>query len=212
MLYNPVRQLVIDSSNKCSLQCSKCAREYFKRTKQRVPGELLTVERFEKLIDYFDELVEFCGQISDPVMNPNLPKFLSILYEKKIPSVVSTAASYRSLDWYKNTYELNPDTEWIFGLDGLPEESHLYRKNQDGPKIFEAMKLASSMGIKVVWQYIVFRYNEDHIEQAIKMAEENNIIFELNISSRWDGPDDPLMPLNPKYVKKHGTERKDIFS
>lgn len=218
-MYKPVRQLVIDSSNKCSLQCPKCGREGFRISKQKVPGELLTVEKFEKLIDYFDEMVEFCGQISDPVMNPNLPKFLSILHEKKIPSIVSTAASYRSLDWYKNIYKLNPNTKWVFGLDGLPEESHIYRKNQDGPKIFEAMKLASSMNVKVVWQYIVFRYNENHIEQAIEMAKENGIIFELNISSRWntsrlkpDVIDDELAPLNPKYIKKHGTEQSELFS
>lgn len=211
-MYEPIRKIVIDSSNKCSLQCHKCAREYFRLSKQKVPGELLTVEKFEKVIDYFDEFVEFCGQISDPVMNPNLPTFLSILYDRKIPSKVSTAASYRSIDWYINAFKLNPDTEWVFGVDGLPQDSHIYRKNQNGEKLFEVMKIGAEMGMKIIWQYIVFRYNENDVEQAIQLAKDNGIIFELNISSRWDGPDDPYKPLNPIYVKEHGTKQTELFS
>ena len=64
------------------------------------------------------------------------------------------------------------------------------------------MKLGASKGMQIVWQYIVFKYNEDHIKESKQLAEDNDIIFELNISSRWDGPDDPLMPLNKLYVKE----------
>jgi MoaA/NifB/PqqE/SkfB family radical SAM enzyme len=211
-MYEPVRKVVIDASNKCSLQCSKCGREWYRNNKEKVPGELLTVSKFKKLIEYFDEYVEFCGQLSDVTMNPYLPEFLSILYDKKISSKVSTAASYRNTDWYIKAFSSNPNTKWVFGIDGLPHESHLYRKNQNGIKLFEIMKTGASMGMNVTWQYIVFRYNEEHIDQAIEMAKEFNITFELNISSRWSGPSDPLKPLNPKYVKIHGTKQSELFS
>ena len=212
MIYEPNRKLVIDASNKCSLQCCSCAREYFRVNKIKVPGEILTLNRFNKLVSYFNEFVEFTGQISDPIMNPNLPEFLKILYEKNIPSKVCTAATYkpRDLDWYKNIFNVNPDTIWVFGLDGLPNESHLYRKKQDGEKLFKIMQLASSMGIEVIWQYIVFRYNENHIQEAIQLAKDNNITFELNISSRWSGPNDPLMPLNKLYVKEFGSVQAEL--
>ena len=199
---NSNRNLVVDTSNLCSLQCSKCMREYLKQNKRKVPGDNLTVDRFKKLIKYFDETVTFSGQISDPVMNPHLPTFLKILYEEDILSGVHTAASYRNLDWYEFAYNSNLNTRWVFGLDGLPSESHIYRKKQDGHKIFEAMKLGASKGIQIVWQYIVFKYNENHIEESRKLAEDNNITFELNVSSRWDGPDDPLIPSNKLYVKE----------
>ena len=156
-MYEPVRKVVIDASNKCSLQCSKCGREWYRNNKEKVPGELLTVSKFKKLIEYFDEYVEFCGQLSDVTMNPYLPEFLSILYDKKISSKVSTAASYRNTDWYIKAFSSNPNTKWVFGIDGLPHESHLYRKNQNGIKLFEIMKTGASMGMNVTWQYIVFR-------------------------------------------------------
>ena len=151
-MYEPRRKLVIDASNKCNLQCPKCGREWFRNNKVKVPGELLTVSRFEKLVEYFNEKVEFCGQISDATMNPHLPEFLSILHSKNIPSKVSTAASYRSIDWYIKAFSANPNTEWLFGLDGLPNQSHIYRKNQNGEKIFEAYTQQKTPGAyRIFW-------------------------------------------------------------
>ena len=120
------RMIVIDASNKCSLQCPKCGRQAFVDQKKRIPGRKLTVDSFKKILTHFDEGIEFTGQYSDPIMNPHLPEFLSILNERGIPSRVSTAASYRSKDWYIDCFNRNPNTEWVFGLDGLPEESHQY--------------------------------------------------------------------------------------
>jgi predicted nucleic-acid-binding Zn-ribbon protein len=45
-MYDPVRKAVIDASNKCSLQCSKCGREWYRNNKVKVPGELLTIDKF----------------------------------------------------------------------------------------------------------------------------------------------------------------------
>lgn len=194
------RMLVIDASNKCSLQCPKCGRQAFVSQKKRIPGRKLTVDQFKKLIDYFNEGIEFTGQYSDATMNPHLPEFLTLLNDRDIPSRVCTAASYRSKDWYIDCFRRSPKTEWVFGVDGLPEESHQYRVGQNGEKLFDIMCTAASMGIRVVWQYIVFRYNELSIQEAMLLAEENNIIFELNLSSRWDH-NDPLKPVSKKYVK-----------
>jgi hypothetical protein len=47
------------------------------------------------------------------------------------------------------------------------------------------MKLGANMGIHIKWQYIVFNYNQDHIEQAKKMSEDDGIEFRLSFSNRW---------------------------
>ena len=78
------------------------------------------------------------------------------------------------------------NTTWIFGLDGLPEESHKYRINQNGVHLFEMMKMGVSMGVNICWQYIVFNYNQDHISVAEDMSEKEGIEFRLTFSSRWD--------------------------
>ena len=55
------------------------------------------------------------------------------------------------------------------------------------------MKLAVMMGIKTYWQYIVFKYNQDHIEKAKNMAKSYGMIFKEQHSSRWD-VNDPYRP------------------
>ena len=49
-----------------------------------------------------------------------------------------------------------------------PEESHKYRINQDGRQVWEVMKMGAEMGCKIKWQYIVFNYNEKHIETKLE--------------------------------------------
>jgi hypothetical protein len=51
-----------------------------------------------------------------------------------------------------------------------------------------------------IWQYIVFAYNENNIEEAKKIATSHGIKFMIVTSSRWKKDTfDPLMPTNPKY-------------
>ena len=99
---------------------------------------------------------------------------------------------------YKRLFEANPNAKWIFGIDGLPKDSHKYRINQDGEHLFNMMKMANDFGLSVIWQCIVFRYNENDIEKCKQLAKENNIKIDINMSGRWRN-DDKYKPLNPKY-------------
>ena len=42
---------------------------------------------------------------------------------------------------YISAFKSNPKANWIFGIDGMPEESKQYRVNQDGEKLFKIMFL-----------------------------------------------------------------------
>ena len=166
--------------------------------KRKIPGQNMTIEQFRKIVNYF-RYIHFCGQISDPIFNPNLITFLSMCKDANKGSTMHTAASQRPISWYKEAFDTNPDTRWIFGLDGLPEESCMYRVNQDGEKLFEAMKMGAKKGLQIDWQYIVFSYNEDHVEEAYNMAKDNGIQFIVNYSGRWTSEKDPYKPRNPKF-------------
>ena len=194
------RQLNIDIGFRCPLECPRCQRQVtwrkpaWRKTALKVPGRDLTLDEIDKISDYYDDFL-FCGQLSDPVHHPKFPEILEMLYKKKIKAEVSTAASQKSKAFYIKCFEANPDAMWIFGIDGLPEESHKYRINQDGQKLFDIMiESKKHLEDTPTWQYIVFSYNEDHIEQAKKLAKENGVQFMLLHSSRWLGNDDPLKP------------------
>ena len=124
-------------------------------------------------------------QQSDPLAHPDILEFIFLCRRRKLD--IHTATSHKSKEFYKEAFEMSGEnTTWIFGLDGLPEESHKYRIHQNGVHLFEMMKMGVSMGANICWQYIVFNYNQDHISIAEDMSEKEGIEFKLTFSSRWN--------------------------
>lgn len=182
------KSINLDITHKCTLECPRCPRKLY----DKVPGHDMSISEYRKIISYFNH-INFCGNISDPVLNPNFIEFLRINYDFGIPCNVHNAATGKKLTWYKEAFNTNPKAKWFFGLDGLPNESHKYRVNQKGYQLFEAMKLSSIMNINSTWRMIVFKFNEDHIEQCRKLANDIGINFQLVKSSRFK-KNDPLKP------------------
>jgi len=183
----------LDIGSRCPLQCPACYRQT--QEYDRHSFNDMSVEDLQKFVDSKFTHIEFCGQQSDPMAHPNILEFISICYNKKL--TIHTAASHRKKDFYEEAFNrCGMCTSWIFGLDGLPEESHKYRINQNGVHLYEMMKLGVSMGVDIKWQYIVFKYNQDHIEQAQKMAEDEGIEFQLALSDRWNNNE--LIKFKPR--------------
>ena len=177
------RTLNIDAGPKCTLQCSACARTRFRKNNQRIPGKDLTPEQFKKIIKYFKR-VSFCGTFSDPIFNIHFIEILKICRDENIFTEVHTAASHKPEKWYQEAFLANINANWIFGIDGLPKDSHKYRVNQDGEFLFDMMLLNKYLGSKPEWQYIVFDYNKDDIEEAKKIAKQHKLKFMLILSKR----------------------------
>lgn len=197
------RAINIDAGFRCTLECPGCARTKFKRNGKRIPGKDLTVEQFDKITDYF-KTVSFCGTFSDPIFNKNFIEFLKICKRKNIDTEISNAASHKPVKWYEEAFKANKDALWHFGIDGLPEESHKHRKNQDGVKLFDMMLTAKYLGLNVVWQYIVFDYNENHIEEAIKLSRTHQLTLSLIESERLLINDSGVKAVKLKYDNMSG--------
>ena len=188
----------LDITHRCGLECPRCLRQWYRKRDLRIPGEDMSIEIFEKVVDHYSMLI-FCGQISDPIHHPKFIDFLKMAYSKNKRVSVHTASSLKSMKWFIEAFEANVNATWTFGIDGLPKESHKYRVNKDVEKLYQAMVEARYiLKDRPVWQYIPFSYNETHIDEAKKMAEEADVVFALNISSRWWYKNDELMPKNPK--------------
>lgn len=179
------KSLNIDIGFRCTLQCSECVRTKFIKLNKPLLGKDLTISQFNKISNFFKgRKIEFCGSWSDPIFNPDFLLMLEMCKEKNIEAVVHTAASHKPESWYREAFAANADATWIFGIDGLPSESHKYRVNQDGEKLFNIMLLAKSLNIKTVWQYIVFEYNRHNIEKAKEIAKKEKINFLLINTTR----------------------------
>ena len=192
----------IDLTNKCTLKCSMCARQKFDNPKL-IPGGDISIEGFQKMLDYFDS-VYLCGVYGDPIFNPNLHTFLKMCYDQNKFIQIHTAASHRPMEWYEKAFEANPNCVWVFGIDGLPYQSFAYRENQDGEYLFDVMLKARNMNINVIWQYLVFKYNEDKIDYAKKLADNHGIKLEIHHTSRVN----EFLAPTVKVVKEEVNEEK----
>lgn len=186
----------LEITDKCKLKCPNCARQTFPSSLKVIKD--ITLKDYDKIVDAFSS-VSLCGTFSDPIYHP---KFHDILiasrYLKQLH--IHTNGSGKTQEWWRKAFQISVDmgnVEWQFALDGLPNESHIYRIGQDGLQVWEMMKLGSEMGANITWQYIPFLYNQDHVEQARKMAEEHGIKFFLKISSRHP---EGMTPTRKEYA------------
>ena len=198
--------LNIDITHRCALECPRCQRQtQFRDRGQKVYSVDISLEDIKKLAAHY-KCFDFCGQLSDPVHHPKFIEILAYLKSVNVKCYVHNASSAKSLDWYIKAWKANTSATWIFGIDGLPNESHKYRVNQDGEKLFKIMcESKKYLNTRSVWQYIIFNYNEDHLEEAKKMADEHDLFFIQKQSSRWLSHEDPFMPSKKfKLDWKHG--------
>ena len=195
-IYNPSRTLNLDAGAKCTLECPACMRQ----KGHDLSGDWVTLDQIKKLIKFFDMIV-FCGQISDPMVHPNLPPILKYLYENNIKVEVHTAASQKKEEYWRECFEAHPEARWVFGLDGLPHKSHLYRINQDGEKLFEMMLIAKyEYDVKVTWNHIIFKYNEDDLDEVKSLAKTHMIELGIKKSGRFYSKDNIYLPSEGNYI------------
>lgn len=194
------RSVNLDLTHRCAIECPNCPRQFIYRNKGlKVPGQDLSDSNFEKIVNFM-QYIDFEGQYSDPVHHPKFIEFLEKSYAKKVRVEIHNASSVKSLKWYIKAFKAHPYARWVFSIDGLPKDSHQYRINQDGEKLFNIMKESVNyLEIKPTWQYIVFRYNQNDIDEAIQLADSIGVNFYKLISSRWSGPNDPYKPTLDEF-------------
>jgi MoaA/NifB/PqqE/SkfB family radical SAM enzyme len=199
--YKRPKGINIDITHRCPLECPSCQRQTeFLNHGKKVHGYDLDLSDIEKLAKYYHQF-NFCGQLSDPVHHPKFIEMLKILRRYDCTTSIHNASTFKSIKWYIEAFKAYPEnTKWIFAIDGLPEESHKYRINQDGPKMFQILLEAKKhLHLTPSWQFIIFSYNEHNVEKAKQMAFDNGLGFIEVQSSRWSSKDDPLIPKSQKY-------------
>lgn len=197
--YFPSRRINLDITHRCPLECLRCGRQtHWKNKGNSVPGHDLKISDFIKIADYAEK-ISFCGQYSDPIHHPQFIQMLEICHTKNVNTVVHVASSFKSEKWFVKAFKSNPDAQWIFGIDGLPQDRPMYRINQDSMKLFNIMlKSKKYLKSKPTWQYILFKFNEHSVSEAQSLAELNNLLFRIINSSRWMSESDPLIPTSQR--------------
>jgi MoaA/NifB/PqqE/SkfB family radical SAM enzyme len=185
----------LDITYRCPLQCPFCDRQFYKDAikETRQYGEMST-EDFSKILNFFNKIV-FSGQTSDPIYHTDFHKLLEMFDISNCISLqVSTNGTRKSVEWWKKSYDMSKRVEWIFGLDGVDQETaEIYRKNTRFDEVFNAMLLGKEMGVNVTWQFIPFKHNEHQLDEYKKLCDRYDINHRIIQSDRW----------TPFQMKKH---------
>lgn len=178
-------RMSIDPSNKCALKCPLCLRStQYGKEKIKAGGDI-TLTDLKKVMDYSSH-IKLCGQISDVIYHPQYTQMVQMFNDtySDVSIHVATNGHGKTIEWWKDVFSKSDSIVYVFGADDIENTSEMYRVNQDFAKVWEVMKMGAEMGIVVVWQFILLDHNEKYLEQAMKMASNNGIYFQIVTSPR----------------------------
>lgn len=189
-MYNikTISHLELEISSHCNSKCPQCPR-YDMQGEIRKDLEVTHIEKkilFNLPISFMDNLksIALCGNFGDPLMHPDLDDILDFFYKQDIS--ISTNASLRNTKWWSDLGKKKNITV-KFCIDGIGETHEIYRRNTSYEKIIENAKNFIDSGGKASWQFIVFKHNENQIQQAKNLSKKlgfQNIVFMY--SDRFD--------------------------
>lgn len=184
----------IDTSYRCVFRCPQCIRQKISSRSQIQRSFDIEEVNFQKIFDYYSNSITFCGQISDPIYHPDFLKLLKICDGSGKNIRISTVGSGKSDDWWTEAYSYGiGENAWCFGVDGIDSKSELYRIGSDFNDTWARMKQGRDKGHIIVWQYIVFGYNEHEIDRAVEIAKEENFSLLIVNTNRGFDPNNFLL-------------------
>lgn len=199
-MYSEIKQLHIELTDLCNARCPQCIRTDF-ITGEEQPWLVKTqlfLEDFKKIVTPKDikylTYINFCGNYGEPLAAQDLIPIVSYLYENNpnISIEVATNGSVRSEEWWWDLLAVVNKKKFkvIFGLDGINQEQHsLYRQNTSFNRIMENAEFFISNGGIADWQYLIFKHNEDSVEEARTIAKEKGFNWFRPVATErfWTG-------------------------
>lgn len=178
----------LDISHRCLLRCPQCIRQKLTSKDQIKRSFDINTEDFAKIKDYYNNGITFCGQISDPIYHPNFLDFLRMCDGEGRALRIATNGSGKSREWWNEAFSYGKgENAWYFGVDGIDEKSELYRVGSNFEEVWDRMKYGRSLGHTIVWQYIIFDYNEHEVDRAVEIAKEEDFSLLLIKTNRGFG-------------------------
>lgn len=177
---NTINEYQLEITSYCNAACPQCPRnENGSGINKRMPlchldknviNQTFTPELCNRLRQVF-----FCGSYGDPIMHPN---FLDILrdFRRKNPTLwlyFHTNGGVHNPEYWEEVARIMSGYGQIdFGIDGLEDTLHLYRKNVKYKTVIENAKAFINAGGRAQWNFIVFRHNEHQVEEVKQLGKD----------------------------------------
>lgn len=174
-----ISSLHLELTAKCNLACPGCARTINPVGHVESLKKDLSWERLIEVIDPYElselEHVYACGNVGDPLASAHVVEVFSNLklLNPDTQHSIHTNGSLRTPKWWSEFPQaLNKNHRVVFGIDGLEDTNHLYRKGAVWSKVMENTQAFIQAGGIAEWHFIIFEHNEHQVEEARALSQE----------------------------------------
>jgi MoaA/NifB/PqqE/SkfB family radical SAM enzyme len=199
--YHKVRNIQLEITTVCNAACPQCPRNHHGGpTIKNLPMISWTLDDVKKIlpVEFVKNLenIYLCGTYGDPMANKHIVD-ICVWLKTLNPAVKISLHTNGSLGATKTYTALADLLDYMaFGIDGLEDTNHLYRRNTSWPTIMRNVKTFVAQGGNAIWDFIVFRHNEHQIEQAQSLSQELKFSrFNIKKTYRFFNRNHQLVPF-----------------
>lgn len=176
--FKDIKTIHLEVTTRCNASCPMCARNLrgggvnpkLKMTElsTRDIQKILPIEILTQL-----KRIYICGNFGDPAAAQDTLDIFQYfrLANPNLRLGLHSNGSIRSSSWWASLGKIVDYCH--FGIDGLEDTNHIYRRGTLWPKIIENVRaFISARHADAMWDYLVFRHNEHQVEKARALAKD----------------------------------------
>lgn len=168
--------LHLEVSTYCNANCPLCPHDSSGNTHPLLHLSLDNVkDLLENPVTNQVKFIQLCGSYGDPVMHKDFIALIKLIKQLAPASAIeiSTNGSIRTQEfWHELAGLLDQKDHVIFGIDGLEDTHHIYRKNTNFDRVLENARSFISNSGTAWWQFIPFEHNQHQIIDAYKLSQK----------------------------------------
>ncbi len=179
--YEEIRKVHLELTDKCNAACPQCSRsERGGPVNPLLPLTELNLDDIKTIFppSFVSQLVDIyaCGNFGDPIVAGDCLEIFRYFRDcsPKIHLSIHTNGGVRSADFWRQLGGIMTGGAGYvrFGIDGLEDTNHIYRRNVRWPVLMRNVKAFIEGGGNAQLDYLVFRHNQHQVDDARRMAEE----------------------------------------
>lgn len=218
----------LEPSAVCTLKCPRCPRTEHPDTPWLNKNMTLDfVKKFftQDMLRNHVRRVTMCGDVGDPIYCKEYIEICRYIKHTNpdIHIFTITNGSHKKADWWAELASVLNHRDVInFSVDGYDDASNnLYRINSNWESIITAIKTVRNVNSNVFlnWAMIVFRFNQDHIQNIVDQARAlgmdslqitRSTKFGSKYGGAYGGKNDALEPSAEYISSSHRYERQTV--
>ena len=216
---NDIRTIHLEPTSKCQASCPMCARN-MQGGVDNPFMELaeITIDDFKSWFstDFIKQLerIYMCGNLGDPMIAKDTVEIFDYCRttNPNINLSMNTNGGARNTEFWKRLAELKVAVR--FGIDGLEDTNHLYRKGVNYNNVINNAKTFIDNGGYAVWDMLIFEHNQHQVETCRELSQSMGFKeFNSKNTSRFKEDSLPVLDKSGKTLYKlYSTERSQSIT